>query len=230
MDEEGVTVHDPASGPSQHVPFRRLLELWQPRFANSEIVGNLLIGIADHPSRLEKCSACSVPIPADAPCPRCKGPVPLAPSALVGCVGGDCVRRSWLRVCCPSCDFTFPFVGRVEGEPPAAVEGLWNLGPLLTEVGKFQAYIQGMPELAGRADVKEQLALIDQKKAELKLAEHEEIARAEESRTKAAEKDEAFRNEQEAIRKAQEAATTPGAPLDGNALAAELLKSLGFVR
>jgi hypothetical protein len=145
-------------------------------------------------------------------------------------VGGTCVGRSWLRVCCPSCDFTFPFVGQVADEPPAAVDGLWNLGPLFAELGRFQAYIQGMPEISGRDDVKAQLALIDQKKLELRLAEHEEIARAEETRTKVAERNEAFRKEGEAIRTAQEVATTSGAPLDGNALAAELLKNLGFVR
>ena len=97
MDEAGVTVHDPSAGPSQRIPFGQLLELWQPRPPGSEIVGNVLIAIADDPPRLERCTACSVPIPAEAPCPQCKAGVPLAPSALVGCVGASCVNRSWLR-------------------------------------------------------------------------------------------------------------------------------------
>jgi hypothetical protein len=230
MDEQGVTVHDPSTGPSRKLGFGQLLELWQPRHRGSEIIGNVLIGIADGPPRVEKCPACSVPIPEDVPCPQCKAPVPLAPSSLVACVGGDCVRRSWIRVCCPACDFTFPFVGAAEARPPRTGDGIWNLGPLFAELGKFQAYIQGMPQVAGREDVKEQLALIDRKKMELRLAEHEEIVRAEEERLKTSERDEKLRNEAEEIRKAREAATSPAAPLDGNALAADLLKSLGIVK
>lgn len=230
MDEAGVTVHDPAAGPSQRIPFGQLLELWQPRLPGSEIVGNVLIAIADDPPRVDACASCSVPIPAEAPCPQCKAGVPLAPSALVGCVGASCVNRSWLRVCCPSCDYTFPFVGAGADEPPAAVEGLWNLGPLFTQLDKFQAHIRSLPGIADRDDVKEQLALIDRKKVELRLAEHEEIARRKVEETQVAEKREAFEKEAEEIRKAQEAATSPAAPLDGNALAADLLKSLGIVK
>ncbi len=65
---------------------------------------------------------------------------------------------------------------------------------------------------------------------ELRLAEHEEIARRKVEETQVAERREAFEKEAEEIRKAQEAATSPAAPLDGNALAADLLKSLGIVR
>lgn len=230
MDEQGVTVHDPSVGPARRLPFGDLLELWQPRFPGSEIVGNLLIAVADEPPRLDRCASCSVPIPDEAPCPKCRGGVPLSPSAVVGCVGGRCVNRSWLRVCCPSCDYTFPFVGATHDEPGAGANGPVDLGPMLAQLEQFQAFVRSRPEVADRDDVKEQLALIDGKKVELRLAEQEELARRKADETRSAERRAAFEKEAEEVRKAQEAAASPAAPLDGNALAADLLKSLGFVK
>lgn len=230
MDDEGVVVHDPSLGPSRRIPFGPLLELWQPRLPGAEIAGNVLIAIADAPPRVGACPACSVPIPGAAPCPKCRGDVPLAPSGVVGCVGAGCLNRTWLRVCCPSCDYTFPFVGAPAKETPGAVEGLWNLGPAFAELGRFQAHVRSVPGVADRDDVKEQLALIDRKKAELRLAEHEEIARRNADEALASERRAAWEKETEEIRKAQEAASSSGTPLDGNALAADLLKGLGFVK
>ncbi len=46
MDAEHVVVHDPYFGPDHRIPYGELLELWQPKYPNSEIVGNMLIGVA----------------------------------------------------------------------------------------------------------------------------------------------------------------------------------------
>lgn len=230
LDGDGAIVHDPSSGPSQRIPFGELLELWQPRFANSEIVGNLLIGIADHPPRLERCIACRTPIPVETPCPKCTGPVPLAPSALVGCVGSGCIKRSWIRVCCPSCDFTFPFLGGTEKAAPAARRNPLNLDQLFAHLERFQAHVLSIPEVAGREDVKQQLALLGQTKEELRLAVHEDFARQESEDLLCKERLDAAEKEREKVRKAQEDAAQAASPLDGNALGAQLLKNLGIVK
>ena len=230
MDEKGVLVHDPTFGPSRRLAFPELLELWQPRTATSEIIGNLLIGIALRPPRVTGCRTCAVPIPDDAPCPRCRAGVPLAPSALVGCVGPRCVARSWLRVCCPACDYTFPFAGSAPAADASGIDGLWNLGPLFAEIDRFQAHVRRLPEALGREDVRQQLASLDALKATLRLSEQEELAARAEAGARAAQRKEAVLAETEEIRSAREAAARPGPPLDGNALAAQLLRDLGIVK
>lgn len=228
MDAEGVVVHDPHAGPSRRVRYGELLELWQPRFPGSEIIGNVLIGIADHPPRLEKCTACSVPIPDNASCPQCRGPVLLSPSAFLGCVGGNCVHRSWLRVCCPSCDYTFPFTGKPEDDVPTPGQTPVELGPLFAQLDRFRAHILSNPELAGRADVQQQLSLLEEHKVKLRLAEQEEIGLAKQEEADLQERLAAADREKEKARNAREQAASAAAPPDGDALVAGLMKKLGL--
>lgn len=229
MDSDGVVVHDPETGPSQRIPYPRLLELWQPGGPGSEIIGNVVIGIASRPAPAGSCPACSLPLPPEHPCPQCKAAVPLAPAPLVGCVSRSCARRNWMRVCCPACDYTFPLGAAPAGGAPAAAPPLaLDLGPLFAEIDRFQAFIRSQPQLAGRDDVAQQLALMDEKKVELRLAGHEDAARVQAEHSKLTARVSACEEEREKVRQAQEALATPAAPLDGDALAAEVLKDLGL--
>ena len=230
MDEGGVVLHDPFLGPSHRVPYLELLELWQPRFPNSEIVGNVLIGIATRPDALGKCPACSVPFPAEVPCPRCAGTVPLAPAELLGCVGGACTRRAWSYVCCPSCDFMWSFSGSAPKEEPPPEEGLWNLGPLFAALARLETHVLTVPAAAARPDVQQQLASIRENKEKLRLAEQEELARRGEEAARARADSEALAKEEAAIAKAREAAAAPAGPIDAGKLSDALLKDLGIVK
>jgi hypothetical protein len=73
VDAKDVVLHDPLYGPRRRIPHAELLELWQPRFANSEIVGNVLIGIAASPVAVPKCPLCETPIPAQRPASAASG-------------------------------------------------------------------------------------------------------------------------------------------------------------
>jgi hypothetical protein len=97
IDDKNVVVHDPSYGPSRCLSHAELLELWQPRFPSSEIIGYVLIGIAAQPPALSACELCRTPIPATVECPKCKKNVRLRPAAL-------CVRErpAWL-----GCGITF---------------------------------------------------------------------------------------------------------------------------
>jgi hypothetical protein len=109
IDRTHVKLHDPYFGPSRKLTHDVFLELWQPRLPDSEIVGNFLIGIAAEPPAAVPCRVCGSPIISPVPCPRCKNPVNLEPSALLACLNNTCEARLWNYVCCPSCDLTWNF-------------------------------------------------------------------------------------------------------------------------
>ena len=230
VDANGVTVHDPFEGPHRAISHGELLELWQPRYENSEIVGNMLIGIAYQPPQMEKCSACSIPMPREVPCPKCGSQVPLAPAALLGCLGGSCIRRNWRHLCCPNCDFTWSFAAEAPSPAPEARDGLWDLGPLFAQLDKFRAAVLAVPAAAARPDVQQQLASIEENKQKLRLAEQEELARQKQAAETSKAEDEKLAQEEAEIQKAQEAATKPAPPIDGSALGDALVKDLGIVK
>ena len=154
LNDKTVVLHDPFYGPSRRLSHAELLELWQPHFTNSEIVGSVVIGIAAGPPPALTCEFCHTPIPSKIACPKCKKPVGLLPGALLGCMRDGCIARMWNYVCCPSCDcmWTFslhgPQAGALTSEngsspspvvPPAASgsEDPWKLDRLFGEVDKF---------------------------------------------------------------------------------------------
>jgi hypothetical protein len=63
LDDKGVVLHDPFYGPLRRLPHAELLELWLPHSRNSEILGNVVIGIAAGPSAAPACEFCRTPIP-----------------------------------------------------------------------------------------------------------------------------------------------------------------------
>jgi hypothetical protein len=231
VDADSVVLHDPFYGPRRRIPHAELLELWQPQFANSEIVGNVLIGIAARPAAVSRCPLCETPIPEQIPCPRCSRPVTLQPPDLLGCVGeGNCLGRLWNYVCCPACDNMWNFT-MGPSAPPAdtgAEDGIWNLGPLFQELDKFREKIQSIPGMASRADVREQFTFIEKSKLQLKLAEKEETALRKEREAKLATMKEEYGKQEAAVEKAREDAAKPPAPADGATLGDSLLKELGI--
>lgn len=230
VDAESVVVHDPLYGPRRRLPHAELLELWQPRFANSEIAGNVLIGLAPRSSVVPRCPICQTPIPAQVACPRCGKPVALQPPDLLGCVGAaNCLGRLWNYVCCPACDNMWNFtLGTTPPPETAAEDGLWKLGSLFTEFDRFRDKVLSVPGVASRADVRQQLDVAEKCKIDLRLAEQEEMALQKERREKLASVREAYEKQEAAVAKAREEAEKPSAPADGAALGDALLKELGI--
>lgn len=240
IDDTEVILHDPYFGPSRHLRHADLLELWQPRLPNSEIVGNFLIGIAAEPPALAACQVCRTPMPSSVGCPKCAKPVVLQPGALLGCLTSACSARMWNYICCPSCDFTWTF--GVQAPAPAATfsgpspdvqaasaseEDPWNLARLFGELDRFQSHILSLPA-ASHPDIKQQLDFIMASKDRLKLAQTEELAHRKTHGEQLAKLQEETAQREEAHRKKMEELETPSPPLDGDELARALLKRLGL--
>jgi hypothetical protein len=107
IDGTKVVLHDPLVGPSRRLSHGELIELWNPRFAISEILGNGLIGIAAGSTAATACQFCRATMPASVECPRCKRPIGLQPCALLGRMNPACIGRMWNYICCPACDYTW---------------------------------------------------------------------------------------------------------------------------
>jgi hypothetical protein len=231
VDAESVVVHDPYYGPRRRMPHAELLELWQPRFANSEIAGNVLVGVANRPAAVPRCPLCATPIPEQVPCPRCGKPVVLQPADLLGCVGSEtCLGRMWNYVCCPACDNMWTFALRPPAPQAAQATPAdpWALGPLFAELDKFRKKVLTIPGVASRADVREQFELIERSKLRLKLAEKEEAALSREREARMSEVEKKYAEEAAAVERAREEAAKPAAPADGAAIGDALLKELGI--
>ena len=116
IDETHVTLHDPYFGPARRIEHAVLLDLWQARLPNSEIIGNFLIAVAPEGREQPPCAACHTELPPQVRCPRCKNPVALQPEEVLVCPNNSCEARLWNYVCCPACDLTWNFTI----EPPRA--------------------------------------------------------------------------------------------------------------
>ncbi len=254
IDADGVTLHDPLMGPSRHLSHAELLELWQPRTPDSEILGNVLIGITAQPTATTECWLCRTPLPPSLDCPSCKKPFRLQPSALLGCTNNVCITRLWNYVCCPFCDFTwtFSFAARESGTyvpprgadpsslaipipateaPPPALEkpeDPFKLEHLFGELDKFCNHIRSLPKAANNPDIKAQLDFIVASKEKLKLAQAETLAHQKMHQEKLVAMLQQAKQKEEAHRKKMEELNKPSPPLDGDALGRALLKNLGF--
>ena len=241
IGEEDVTLHDPFIGPHRRLSRAELMELWEVR-PNSEIAGNTLIAIAARQPAEAACEICGAPIPASVACPQCGDPVVLKPARVLGCISMACIVRLWHYVCCPSCDYMFNLsaappqeAAEAEGAPPPekpkdAAEDSLNLNEVFAQLDKFCAFVLARPEAAGNPDVMKQIALIKDSKANLKMAQAEELAIQKAQETKMAAKLQKARQMEEAHRQKMEKLTTPSPPLDGNALGRDLLRNVGLIR
>lgn len=257
IDDTHVTLHDPSYGPSRRLPHDELLDLWQPRVPDSEIVGNFLIGISAKPSEPPPCKICQTPLRRSITCPRCKNRVPLQPGELLGCMNGDCSARMWDYVCCPSCDLTWNFTVSAPqvsdasasatptvSEPPPATalaapaapssplsppKSTLDLTKLFTDLDAFCNQIRSIPAAASHPDVMAQLDFISASKDKLTQAVAAEEARQSAYFAKLAAVAQAVQASKEAHQKKLEELKKPLAALDGDALARALLKNLGYL-
>jgi hypothetical protein len=241
IDDTGVILHDPFFGPSRQLSHGQLLELWQPRLPDSEIVGNILIAIAARPTAVPACRVCGGALPSSVDCPRCATRVDLQPAAVLGCIRPGCPGRLWNYVCCPACDFTWAFspvvptVGESASpsspEPRATAtsdEDPLNLDRLFGELDRFCSRILSLPAAAAHPDIRQQLDFIIASKEKLKLAQAEEIARRKTSDEQMARLKEETERRREAHHEKLADLETPSPPLDGDALSRALLRSLGL--
>jgi hypothetical protein len=239
IDDHDVILHDPFFGPSCHLSHAELLELWQPRLPNSEIVGNVLIGIAVRSAAVPACQVCGTPMPSSVECPQCAKAIGLTPGALLGCTTGDCAARMWNYICCPSCDFMWTF----SVQPPratssglspdaqaasAAADDPWNLSRVFSELDKFCSHVLSLPAAAAHPDIKQQIAFILASKERLKLAQAEELVHRKTREEQLANLQRETAQREEAHRERLEELETPSPPLDGDALSRALLRSLGL--
>jgi hypothetical protein len=240
LDDKAVVLHDPFYGPSRRLPHAELLELWLPPSPHSEIVGNVVIGIAAGPSPVPACEFCRTPIPSHIACPRCQKPIGLQPAALLGCLNDGCIARMWNYLCCPACDGMWNF--SVKGpqaealaaeasspSPATAPEDPLQLDKLFLAVDKFTAAILAVPAAANHPDLKPRLDFLAGGKERLKLAQAEDLARQKASRAQLDALKQAVKQRQEQRDKEAEEMNRPAPPLDGDALAQALLKNLGFI-
>jgi hypothetical protein len=237
LDDSSVVLHDPFFGPARRMSHAELLRLWHPQSLNSEIVGNVVIGIASEPAAMPACEFCHTPIPVKVDCPRCRKAVGLKPAALLGCIRDGCIARMWNYVCCPSCDFVWSFneAGTSTAEFPGAAaipeSGIPeppSLDKVFAELDKFCAHISALPAAANHPHLKEQLDFMAASKQKAKLAQAEQLASLKASQDKVDAQKAAAKQKEEARQKKAEERNTPLPPLDGAALAEALLKNLGF--
>ena len=233
VDAESVTVHDPWFGPSRRMSHAELLDLWLPRFAGSEITGNVLIALAAGETPAAPCSRCGSAIPPRADCPGCGKSVPLQPASVLGCIGAGCSARLWNRVFCPFCNRDLspglespqPQAGRTR---PAAGVAALDLGALFAELDKFTSHILSFPAAAGNPDIRQQIDFINESKERLRLAQSEDVGRRRVEQGEAEQREQKFQQDEDALRKKKEEIDRPSAPADGNALGRALLKDLGL--
>ena len=163
IDGKDVVLHDPLYGASRRLPHAELLALWQRLFCSSEILGNVMIGIAaPHPAE-SACPLCHTPIPPSVKCPRCHEPVCLRPAALLGCMSRACAERVWNYLCCPSCDYTWTFSlerPQARVEPPASPDG--RIGPLVSAECRIPPSVSGSPSPEAKATSQERTLNLDQ--------------------------------------------------------------------
>jgi predicted double-glycine peptidase len=246
IDDKSVVLHDPLYGPLRRLSYTELLELWQPRFPDCEIVGNMLIGVGMRAPAVPVCQFCSGAIPSSLECPQCRKALELQPVELMGCMNGDCIGRMWNYVWCPSCDYTWtvslklPHAGATAGTPTesepstpikqsgASFPKALDVNKLFGEVDKFCTHILGIEAAANHPEIKKQLDHIAACKQKFTLAYTEQLT----LRTKSLREFSALANkakeQEEANRKRMEELNTPSPPLDGNALGRTLLKNLGL--
>lgn len=252
IDDKDVFLHDPFFGPSRRMSHAELIELWQPRFPDSEIAGNVLIGIAVKPPETPDCELCHTPIPRHVECPACKKPVGLQPSALLGCMDNACIARIWNFLCCPSCDYTWTFSLRApaagatapgagssapgvssslspNAKPvPPAGQDLLNFDEMFAEMDKFCKHVLSLPAAANHPEIKRHMELLAARKEQLKQAQAQTLTHLKTHQEQMAKMAQEAKQRQEAHRKKMEELNRPSPPLDGNALGHALLKNLGF--
>ena len=245
LDSQSVVLHDPYFGPSRRVSQAEVLQLWQPHFPNSEIVGGVLIAIAQEPAEAPACQFCRTLTPASVECPNCRKPIGLRPAAVLGCMNQNCIARMWSHICCPACDFMWdggsqPAQAGATGSPEAADASAADaatagdaaepasLNQMFEELDKFCKLVQGLPGTAKNSELQQQLQILMGGKAAMKQGLAEAAAYIQANKAQMAGFVQAAKERGEAQRKKMQEAKAHAQVLDGNALGRALLKNLGF--
>jgi len=246
VDEQHVVLHDPLLGPSRRLTHAELLELWRPSFANSEIVGNVLIAITAQPPAPFACEFCHEKIPENAVCPKCRTAVVLQPSSLFGCFRNRCIARMWNYICCHNCDHMWdarahalgqvgpstseiPIPAAAPPEPPSVNEEP-DFAKMFATLGRFADLVMTIPGAANHPELKSHIDVIRGGRQQLEQALAEEAAHVKARTDRIQALTQAVRQREEAQRKRTEELEKAPAPLDGNALARALRKNLGLIR
>ncbi len=249
IDSQNVVLYDPSYDSSVTLSHSELLELWQPHFPNSEIVGYMLIGVAPRPSEALTCHLCRTPLPSSIECPRCRKAVGLEPGAILGCVSNACIARTWKYICCPTCDYTWDLTAQPDldgaaaavptpaspgpAEKASAAQSL-DINKLFGELDKFSAFLLALPAAAGHSDIKKQLSFISSSKEKLKAALDEVLASREKRQAQMSaliEQVQAQSQAQPKPERTKRRAVQPNPsapPLDGHALGRALMRNLGW--
>lgn len=240
IDDKNVVLHDPLlsplSGAARRMSHAELLHLWQPLSIDTEILGNVIIGIAGDATPLT-CEFCRTAIPSKIDCPNCKKAVGLEPGSMLGCIRDGCIARMWNYICCPFCDFLWSFneTGPSTGEPPSPpaatappVMQTVNFERLFAEIDKFRAHALAQPVAADHAELRQQLDFLAGSKERILQAQAEATARVKARQDRLNASKEAVKKREEVRRQEAEERNKPLPALDGNAVADALLRNLGF--
>jgi hypothetical protein len=238
LDDTHVVLHDPLLGPSRRLSHIELLSMWHSQVPNSEILGNVVIGIASGKTPLPPCEFCRTTIPERVDCPRCRKAVGLQPASLLGCIHDGCIARLWNYICCPSCDYVWSFnqtgasvsLASDQAVPESDLPPIepQNFDMVFAQLDKFTAYVRGIPGIDRYPEVQAHLAVLEAGKTNLKLADAESMGYHKIRQDQMATMKKDSQQKQEAHKKKTEALNTPSPPLDGDALGHALLKNLGF--
>ena len=230
LDPTNVTLHDPYFGPSRQISHTALLGLWQPGFPNSEITGNVLIGISDRAMPLPVCKQCGTEMPASVHCAACNKPIALEPAPVLGCVGASCAARMWNYLCCPSCDYTWSFaLQRADAAERAEMAGAEQLARAVAAIEEFCAKIRSMPEAAANPQVLQYLDAMMASRQRLELATSEQQSHLRQRQAQVGQLEKEASQREERVARAKREAETPATTPDGNELGRALLKSLGLL-
>ncbi len=111
VDDSRATLHDPQLGPARHVDRGELLSLWSPTEGRSEIVGHVLVAVAERSDSSPQtnpagpgCLQCGLRTPTSVLCPACGLAIRPQPWAVLGCSDPTCSGRLWEHIFCPGCD------------------------------------------------------------------------------------------------------------------------------
>lgn len=103
VDERGIEIHDPQSGPERAIAWDEWIALWRPNHPESEIAGQVMVALWRDKALDSECHTCGHTLPESVPCASCGRALSLHPVPL-GCGNGACQARLWRRSYCPGCD------------------------------------------------------------------------------------------------------------------------------
>ncbi len=244
IEPQHVTLNDPYYERSRRLTHTEFLDLWQVHGEESEIAGYVMIAIAKDAIPKPACEICGTPFVPVMQCPACSQPVLMPFANLLGCISDRCVARLWSSICCPHCDNMwqglsteggattgvppFSFTAQPVPLPPPAPGDPWNLAAAFAAIDSFMGEILAIPGMADNADIKQQAAMIEEQKGELRKLQTQFIAESKAHEERLANMVASADEQSKAHLKRLEELNRPGKPLDPDELGRALLENLGL--